>query len=297
MTAPEIAAALGGARRAGQWWSCCCPAHDDRSPSLSLRDGDRGVIVRCWAGCDPRDVLAALRRLGLLGGTAGCGDPSVPVAVPGDDRDDTARRVAAAHRIWATATGAIGTPVARYLAARGISTIPTPSALRYAPALCRPDCTTGSAMVARIDNIDGELIGVHRTWLAHGPHGTWQRRDRAMLGRAAGGAVRLAPEAEMLMVGEGLETCLAAMQATVHSAWAALSTSGLVRLVLPPILRTIVILADHDVNGAGERAARAAAARWLAEGRRVRIVLPPEPGMDFNDVLARGAADSADVAA
>ena len=68
-------------------------------------------------------------------------------------------------------------------------------------------------------------------------------------------------------------------------AWAALSTSGLVALASPPVVRTVIILADHDANGAGERAARAAAAHWLAEGRRVRIAMPPAAGTDFNDVL------------
>ncbi len=45
-------------------WMAACPAHDDRSPSLSLRnradpDGDR-VLVNCFAGCAAEDVLAAL---------------------------------------------------------------------------------------------------------------------------------------------------------------------------------------------------------------------------------------------
>ena len=50
-------------------------------------------------------------------------------------------------------------------------------------------------------------------------------------------------------------------------------------------MREVIILADHDANGAGERAAYAAAERWIAEGRRVRLALPPLPGADFNDVL------------
>ena len=82
---------------------------------------------------------------------------------------------------------------------------------------------------------------------------------------------------------------------------AALSTSGLVSLILPPIVRLVLIAADHDTNGAGERAARAAAFRWLGEGRRVRIAMPPEPGSDFNDVLAgrayTGISELNDVAA
>jgi putative DNA primase/helicase len=98
--------------------------------------------------------------------------------------------------------------------------------------------------------------------------------------------VRLAPAAETLLIGEGIETALAAMQATAQPAWAGLSTSGMVALRLPPIVCTVVILADHDRSGAGERAARTAAQRWLAEGRRVRIAMPPEPGTDMADVLA-----------
>ena len=72
--------------------------------------------------------------------------------------------------------------------------------------------------------------------------------------------------------------------------WAALSTAGLVSLILPPIVRTVVICADHDVNDAGERAARLAADRWsFIEGRRVWIAVPPEPGTDMSDLLAGGS--------
>lgn len=41
-------------------WTARCPAHGDRSPSLSIRDtGDR-VLIHCFSGCDPSDVLAAV---------------------------------------------------------------------------------------------------------------------------------------------------------------------------------------------------------------------------------------------
>lgn len=66
MKAETIAKALGG-RKAGGGWMARCPAHDDREPSLSIRDADNGkVLVRCHAGCDQRDVIAALlaRRMG-----------------------------------------------------------------------------------------------------------------------------------------------------------------------------------------------------------------------------------------
>jgi phage/plasmid primase-like uncharacterized protein len=141
-------------------------------------------------------------------------------------------------------------------------------------------------MVAPIYSVDGELIGIHRTFLR--PDGSGKADldpDKAMLGRARGGAVWLALAAETLMVAEGIETAAAAMQVSALPAWAALSTSGMVGLVLPPVVRTVVILADNDRNGAGERAARSAAQRWLVEGRRVRLAMPPIPGTDFNDVI------------
>ena len=107
-----------------------------------------------------------------------------------------------------------------------------------------------------------------------------------MLGPCRGGAVRLAPAGNVLMVGEGIETCLAAMQATGHPAWAALSTSGLSTLDLPHDVRDVIVFADGD--DAGEAAARGAALRWKREGRRVRIAHPPQ-GMDFNDMLLGSA--------
>jgi DNA primase len=103
-----------------------------------------------------------------------------------------------------------------------------------------------------------------------------------MLGPCRGGAVRLGEPGAVLMVGEGIETCLAAMQATGNAAWAALSTSGLRSLDLPPAFRDLIVLADGDEPG--EAAAQDCALRWKCEGRRVRIARPPQ-GMDFNDLL------------
>lgn len=41
-------------------WLARCPAHDDRTPSLSVREtGDGTVLIHCWAGCAAADVVAA----------------------------------------------------------------------------------------------------------------------------------------------------------------------------------------------------------------------------------------------
>lgn len=42
-------------------WKACCPAHDDKSPSLSICElADGRVLIHCWAGCQTRDVMAAI---------------------------------------------------------------------------------------------------------------------------------------------------------------------------------------------------------------------------------------------
>lgn len=43
--------------RGGAWR---CPNHDDRKPSLSVHQGDKGAVLTCHAGCDTNAVLAAL---------------------------------------------------------------------------------------------------------------------------------------------------------------------------------------------------------------------------------------------
>jgi putative DNA primase/helicase len=72
-------------------------------------------------------------------------------------------------------------------------------------------------------------------------------------------------------------------------AWAALSAGGIRALVLPPEATHVVICADNDANGVGQQAAQSAAHRFLEEGRRVRLAVPPEPGCDMADVLLADA--------
>lgn len=42
-------------------WVACCPAHDDKSPSLALKIGDEGrTLLKCWAGCPVESIVAAI---------------------------------------------------------------------------------------------------------------------------------------------------------------------------------------------------------------------------------------------
>jgi hypothetical protein len=54
-----------GARRSGSSYMAKCPAHDDRNPSLSIREADGKVLLKCRAGCSQSDVIDALKLKGL----------------------------------------------------------------------------------------------------------------------------------------------------------------------------------------------------------------------------------------
>ena len=284
MTAEAIARALGG-RKTGQGWTARCPAHDDQKPSLSIRAANGKVLVCCHAGCEQERAIAALRGRGLW---VENGPRSLsrmirraPIARR-LDRDD-ARRTQAAFGIWQSSTPADGTLVETYLISRGLH-IPPPTSLRFHAGLKHPSGGLWPAMVALVtDRTDDAPLAIHRTFLARDGSGKAPvDPQKTMLGSCRCGAVRLGEPRNVLMAGEGIETCFAAMQSAGRPAWAALSTSGLRALDLPGTVRDVIVLADGD--GPGEAAARDCALRWKRQGRRVRIARPPR-GMDFNDVL------------
>ena len=68
----HLASVLGQpGRLANGSWSCCCPAHDDREASLSLKVGDDGKLLwHCHAGCDQLAVRDALAAAGYLDGSS-----------------------------------------------------------------------------------------------------------------------------------------------------------------------------------------------------------------------------------
>jgi putative DNA primase/helicase len=265
-----------------------CLAHGDENPSLDIDAGQGGqALVRCRSrGCKYEDIATAFglrdedagRRLPLLPRRRTAPSPPRPAAP--DERTEQALS------IWRRGRDARGTLAERYLRSRGLE-LPETDRLRFVPELLHaPSGTRWPGLLGLIARGHDDVpLGVHRTFLA--PDGRGKARiepARMVCGPCGGGAVRLAPHEpeRALLVGEGIETVLAAMQATGLPGWAAISAGGLQGLMLPPDVHEVVIVADGD--DAGETAARAAAERWAREGRRASIARMPR-GLDANDVL------------
>ena len=300
MTSAEaITRALRG-RWYGRYGLAFCPAHDNaRTPALRLAEGRDGrLLAKCSTGCDFRDVAAALRRLGLLGDAPASGAVQQREGGPDLKRraEEAARRAKDFQRarlIWAEAEPAAGTLAERYLRARAYRSR-IPDALRFNPNAWHPTAKRLPAMIAAV-TLAGEAapVAVHRSYLAEPGRKAEITPAKAMRGPAAGGAVRLSDGPGPLVIAEGIETALSLFDALADASprvWAALSTSDVSGLRLPPAPSDLVIAPDRDAPG--QRAAEALALRAHASGWRVRILPPPGDGMDWNDaaMTAEGGA-------
>jgi hypothetical protein len=288
--AAQLAYALDG-KRCGHGWKAKCPAHDDRDPSLSISVSREGkTLIHCHAGCSQADVLSALKARDLWPKDAQQHLRPRLQSVHGySERDDAARK-ASALDIWNKSIPASGTLAEDYLRSRGI-TLPIPDAIRFHDNLTHHSSSTAwPAMVALIVDVEGGPMAVHRTYLARDGKGKAPVEPSKMaLGPCRHGAVRLAhiEHDKALIVAEGIETAMSVMQACGLPAFAALSADGMKNVRLPDEAKTVILAADNDVNGVGQAAAETARKRLTREGRKVRTVMPPDVGSDFNDVLRK----------
>lgn len=280
-TARELAARLG-LHRAGREWRGTCPSCGYRE-AFMLTERQGRTLAWC-ASCQDRDTVARLLR----------GAGAIPERTRADapvrpDPAATAQRTACALALWNGSEPATETPADRYLIARGLPGLAASAALRFRADTPHPNGGRLAAMIALVRNVAGEPIALHRTYLRRdGTSKAPVEPNRASLGPISGGAIRLAEAGPELVVGEGIESAASAGRILGLPAWSAISAGNLARcLMLPAEVRSVVIAVDGDPPG--ERAAREAAWRWQAEGRRVQLARPNVAGQDCNDVI-RGVA-------
>jgi Toprim domain len=209
---------------------------------------------------------------------------------------------AAALCIWNASQPIAGTIAEKYLDSRGIRTsdvIRGIGVLRFHPALIHDFSRKQyPALVARVDDMSGDLCSVWRTYLR--PDGRKADVDPNKMGKgpAGGGAVRIGNDGPKIGLAEGIESALGAWNliARKYPVWATLGTAGLAGIELPLGIQQVCIFPDGDrpikkqghdfvpTVPAGRRAAETLRARLLTEGITVTIAAEPGMGRDYCDL-------------
>jgi putative DNA primase/helicase len=245
-------------------------------------------------GCSIGEAIdEALKYLGPSRSSSTAPKTSRPEQ-PAKPEEDDAARTDRALRIWSEVLPVRGTLAQQYLAGRGIL-VPDEAleVLGFHWHCPFRDGRRAPALVAFVqDIITGEPLGIHRRELT--PHGDKADTAKAF-GPVGGGAIKFSqPDSGELIIGEGIETCLACVTLQSRPTWSAklpgatwsvINASGIEEFPVLDHIQRLTILVDHDVSGTGQRAAAACRDRWTAAGKAVRCVTPEQPGQDFNDVL------------
>jgi putative DNA primase/helicase len=289
-SAADLARYLGGKKSGARSWSCRCPAHNDANPSLSISEADDGkILVHCHAGCSQDAVLDALRNRGLSwhrrsDDHAGIA-PDRGQGSHGRIRADLT--AALAKKIWDEGVDPAGTVGEEYLAARRLILAPELRVLvlRFHSA-CAWEGGTVPALIAAFRSIsDNSVTGIHRIRLDQ-PE-CWPKAERKMLGSVAGSAVKLDPTGECLIIGEGVETALAARQLGLGPVWA-LGSAGAIEKFQPVAgVNHLFILGENDDSGRNRKAAETCRENW--KPRDVSLVVPRQEFKDINDATMRRA--------
>ena len=207
----------------------------------------------------------------------------------------------ALRRVWSQTldpTDRQALPLQRYLLRRGIDAEPDPRVVRFHPGLGYYDqdgrrTGTYPAIVARVSDAAGRPVSLHRIYLdREGRKAPVASPKKLMtpLAPVVGGAIRLYPAGATLGITEGIETALVIRQRTEMPVWSGVSTTLLERFEPPPGVSLVVVWADLDVSGAGERAALGLRERLLARGIQVAVHVPRGPipvgakGLDWADL-------------
>jgi putative DNA primase/helicase len=306
------AAQVLGGEIAGRQISCPGPGHSARDRSLSVclsATAPDGFVCHSHAGDDwqaCRDHVCS--KLGLPTWRPSDqperrirpsrGPVFDRMAIDGETEqrptEDDLIRIKRAQALWNEASDPRGTVAGQYLKGRALD-LPDDLAggvLRFHPRCPWRNEDTGKTerirvLLAAFRSTDrDEITAVHRIRLDQPQR--WPKADRRMLGIVHRAAVKLDPIDTTLMVGEGIETCMAARQLMAAgelarvSVWA-LGSVGAISFfpVLERVKRLIVL---GETGKASAEAIRLCGRRWQHAGHRVQA-LYSEIGSDVNDAL------------
>ena len=292
MNAAGIAAALKGKRAGSGRWLARCPAHADRTPSLSLREGVIGPLVHCHAGCLQRDVIDALRERGLWPSPPSRSSRRPPSPSRAVRRDNQQWRQDTAARIWNASHDPRGTVAEDYLNSRGLRLDDDLAGrvIKFHPTCPWGEGTKAPCLIAAfrpIQNDPGEDAppsAILRVGLDE--HGA--KLGKKMLGPVSGCAIKHDRDENVTLglgITEGLETGLAVRATGWRPVWALGSAGAIATFPVLAGIETLTLFADHDPTGLS--AAQRCAERWQAAGCEVFIRWPKGLGRDYADEVSR----------
>jgi DNA polymerase len=266
----------------------CCPFHEDRTPSCRVYD-DHYYCFGCGARGNQLDWLTKVEGLDRDEAIAQLKTWEGPtIERTSKPKHDKAEKRAYALKWWNEARPIKGTLAAHYLAdTRGIDLSQLPADVDEALRFHR-SCVFGSVyhpclLALMRDVTTDEPVGIQRIALTRFA----KKIDRQVLGNL--GVVKLWKPNGQLIIGEGLETVLAAAtripyeNAPLRPAWAMISTYTYAQFPAIPDIERLIMLIDHDDPGIA--AANLCADRWSRARRTVVRLMPDEPGADFNDLV------------
>lgn len=261
----DIVAALKG-RWHGSYAMCICPAHADRTPSLSVRQGERGILVHCFAGCRSEDVLREIGRT----------KPILNSPTPSYRPERTAPNF---RRIWDQGTEIRGTLGEVYLRSRRLP-VDLPD-LRFHPRCPfgrKPNTIFRPAVLVAV-RTGHKMMAIQRIRLTN--DGAWHQ-GKFMLGKPGQGAWAPRFEGNVLAIAEGMEDAASYTQIKRIPCWAALGNERLALIEIPEHVRTLYIAEDND--DPGRCAAMAAFGSHNLSDRQIIRDAPPSHCHDWAEV-------------
>lgn len=279
--------------------------------ACALFGGDLGKAVawsKSWLGLDDEDP-ERLEQHRLEAVAAGEKREAA-------SRANVERAQASARKRWHMGVPINGTIAEIYLATRGIDLRAlgrTPGALRFNPSVQYGFAAKGDppapllpAMLACVNNLAGEHVATHRTWLkldGSGKAGPEEgvAKPKKVLGPFLGGHIALwkgacgsmplrdIPAGTDVYCSEGIEDGLAAACADPSlRIVAGISVGNFAELELPTNMGWLIFLKQNDPPGSdAEKAFFRAVAAQRARGRRIKIAPPPSDVKDVTELAER----------
>lgn len=296
-------------KAAGREYMGCCPFHQEKTPSFTVNEtkgfyhcfgcGAHGNVIDFYMSLHGMDFKEALQNLaGIAGLIPVNGEQKRPKKKKIkriDDKQverDRQKKIIWAQKKWKSSLQGQGTLINRYFESRGIH-LPVPPSIRFRAFEKHTESKQEwPCMIAAVQQPDGTITGVHRTFLT--PDGSGKadvKSVKKMMGVCYRGCVRLAHPAKVMGIAEGIESGLSVMQTFPDlPVWICLTMDNMTFFTVPDGVEEVVILADADTKDRhkGKRRMEETAQNIIAQGAKARIAWPPD-GKDFNDMLKEQA--------